>query len=230
MHFLKQTATAAMVVTLAACGGSGGGGDPVEGVDFEISDGVLADFEVPTDAQIAELPTQIGDTVRTFIATNEAETLTSVLPAGELLYVGDWAMGQTEEEAGDATVGGIMTLNIDLDPGDYLVNGRLDVNYAFDGDTPLEIVRNPIEEFDVDIGGIVSDEGRIEAGFAGRFDVRLPDEEALETVNVGGIVRGSFAGENAGQALGELSGGFAYSDGTNDDFGGLFVLSQEPVQ
>ena len=149
MKLFKLTVISFTALTLAACGGSGGE-DPVEDVDFSISDGVLANFEVPTDTQIAEFPNEIANTVNAFIEANENEILTPTLPAGEALFVGPWAMGQTDE--GDALVGGTMSLDVDFDAGDEFLSGRLDVDHAFDDDgNLLTITSNPLDFWDVDI-------------------------------------------------------------------------------
>lgn len=215
------------ILGLAACGGSGGGDmvEEVEGVDFEISDGVLDDFEVPTEAQIAGLPTEVAATVNAFIESNENDILTPVLPVGEALFVGPWAMGQSE--GGDQLVGGTLSLDVDFDSGDEFLSGRLDVEYAFDDDgAALIVVRNPLEEFDVDINGVVAN-GAISGNMSGRFDVRTANDTALETVNVGGFIDGSFTGEGATGAIGTLSARFDYSDNTNDNFDGLFQIDRQ---
>lgn len=222
MHFLKGTTTSLAVLALAACGGSGGGSeDPVQGVDFEISDGVLADLEIPTDDQIAELPTQIADTVTTFIEANENQTLTPALPEGTALFVGPWAMGENDD--GDALVGGTISLDVDFDTGDEFLSGRLDVEYVFDDDgNALTVTRTSPDEFDVNINGVITG-GAISGNMAGQFDVDG------ETTTIGGFIDGQFTGEGATGALGTLQASVQYPDGGTGDFDGLFQANRETI-
>ena len=217
MHTFRISALSIAALTLAACGGSGGE-DPVQGVDFDVSDGVLADFEVPTAAQIAELPDEIAATINQFISVNESEILTPTMPEGEALFVGPWAMGAIDE--GEALVGGTMSIDVDFDAGDEFLNGRLDVEYAFgEGGEALEVTRNPIEDFDVDINGVLVD-GAISGSLSGRVDV------GGEAVSLGGSLDGAFTGEGATGAIGTIQAVADYEDGGSEGFDGIFQLDR----
>ena len=221
MKFFGPTIAIGAALTLAACGGSSSGGeDPVQGVDFEISEGVISDIEIPTDAQIAQLPNEIQNVVNQFVSANENEILTPTLPMGEALFVGPWAAGSTGDS--DALVGGTMSIEVDFDAGDEFLNGRLDVNYVFgeDGEA-LAVTRNPLEEdgFDVDVNGVIED-GGIAGTLNGRFNVE--DDPIL----FGGSIEGSFTGEGATGAIGTISASVGFADGGEDGFDGLFQLDR----
>lgn len=222
MKIITLASTSIALAALAACGGSNNEGeDPVRGVDFEISNGVIANFEVPTDEQIAELPSQIADTVNAFIDANENTILTSTLPTGEALFVGPWAMGENDD--GDSLVGGTMSIDVDFDPGDEFLNGRLDVEYVFDDDgNLLPVTPNYLEGQegkDVAINGVIED-GAISGTMNGRFDVDG------ETTTIGGFVNGSFTGDGATGAIGTLEASVQNGADSGAGFEGLFKLDR----
>ena len=94
MDFLKLTMSGLSIFALAACGGSTSESVTSDG-SFRISNGIIADVEVPDAETLASLPAELRRVVNGFTARNETSTPIGTVPVGEATYAGNSALNLT---------------------------------------------------------------------------------------------------------------------------------------
>lgn len=193
--------------TLAGCGG--GSGDEGE---FTLSNGVLTGIELPSEADLAEFPTEVQTLVNDFQFRNENSDLPSNVPiSGTAGYGG--VLGFTVESDGEvfAVVTGDLELSADWDnPFGDLVTGTVSNLSGEDAEGEPLTISNTLE-IDAPING-----SEINGSIEGDLELES------EIYNLDGNISGSFAGDGATGLLGETHGTVTNPDASVDEFFGIW--------
>lgn len=212
MKVIFRTPMLLAVLALAACGGTTDGGDPVQGVDFVISSGIISDIEVPTDAQLDELPREVARVVREFTVSNSIAGGSGTAPSGDADYNGTFAFGFDGED-NDASVAGDINVTVDFLEG--LVTGQMSAITVYD-DEGEQLTTN---------GGVLEIRGETPDN---KFTASAQGDILLEgeTYGIDAALAGDFAGEGFARGLGTINGTVSNPDGSDEGLEGLYVFEK----
>lgn len=193
---------------LAACGG----GDDGDGDDgFLTTNGVLSEVEIPSDGDLANLPTEVADFVNAFVAANESLTQTQSRPMGTAEFTGEYGFGFDDDDNPTVVIGA-MAMSVNFDGGG--ISGTVS-NLVGDSDGVMLNIGN-----DLAILGVIDNQSDIAGTVAG--DVELDGE----TYGFEASITGAFAGNGAETALGTTQGTVTNPDTTQDGISGYFLAEK----
>lgn len=193
---------------LAACGGSGDGSDV--GI---VSSGVLQNIEIPTAADLADVPEELRTLVDDFRDLNENNIPTSTLPPGTANFNGMYGVGLNGDD-NDTVIYGDMALAVNFGAPQSVTGTVSNLTGLSDGNTL--VISNSL-----DVAMSIDGNGNTVAGSVSGT-VMLDSENYV----IDGSLDGGFGGQNAEVLLGLTEGTITNPDSTVDSFEGYWATEK----